>query len=64
MFSSQMSDELAYTLTRLWWENMDFIKQFTSNKLEVDSVNNINRGVPVPLHPGAEKYFDEAAVNY
>ncbi len=62
--SSQMSDELAYQLTRLWWENTDLIKQFTSGSVVVDSEMQIRKGLPVPLHPGAERFFDETGIPY
>ena len=62
--SADMPDDLAYKLTRLWWENTEYIKQFTSDQLEINSIINIYRGVPVPLHPGAEKYFLDADIPY
>jgi len=55
---SEVSDELAYQMTKQLFENLPELeaahKAATQIKLE-----NALKGMPVPLHPGAERYYKE-----
>jgi len=57
-----MSEEAAYRLTKLWWENEDFIKQYVPDKLKLINRESNRNGIPVPFHPGALRYLREAGL--
>ena len=56
-----VSDELAYQMTKLMFENLDKLASAHAAakniKLETATV-----GLPIPLHPGAERYYREVGV--
>ncbi|MCP5306999.1 MAG: TAXI family TRAP transporter solute-binding subunit [Chromatiaceae bacterium] len=58
---SGVSDELAYQMTKLMFENLDKLASAHAAakniKLETATV-----GLPIPLHPGAERYYREVGV--
>jgi TRAP transporter TAXI family solute receptor len=53
-----LSEDLVYEITKTIFENLDALKETHSaaNSISLDSVL---KGMPIPLHPGAEKYFNE-----
>jgi TRAP transporter TAXI family solute receptor len=53
-----LSEELVYNITKTIFENLDSLRETHSaaNSISIDSVL---KGMPIPLHPGAEKYFNE-----
>ncbi|WP_299847033.1 TAXI family TRAP transporter solute-binding subunit [uncultured Paracoccus sp.] len=59
--NSDVSDDLAYQMTKLMYENLDTLKAAHAATAEVD-VQNALQGMPVPVHPGAQKYYDEVGV--
>ena len=58
--SEKMSDEMAYNLTKTAFENIDKVRQAVG-VARFTTVENMNKLSGVPLHPGAQKYFDEHA---
>ena len=60
---SNMSDEVAYTIVKNVYENIDIIGTYhdLANKM---SLENALSGVPegLPVHPGAAKYYKEQGV--
>ncbi|MDX2290278.1 MAG: TAXI family TRAP transporter solute-binding subunit [Hyphomicrobiaceae bacterium] len=58
---ADVSDEVAYQMTKLLFENLPAMvaahKAATSIKLE-----EATNGLPVPLHPGAERFYKEAGI--
>ncbi|MHA2940298.1 TAXI family TRAP transporter solute-binding subunit [Vibrio sp. RC27] len=58
--SEKMSDEMAYNLTKTAFENIDQVRQAVG-VARFTTVENMNKLSGVPLHPGAQKYFDEQA---
>ena len=60
--SAQMSEEAAYRMTKLWWENEDLIKQYVPDKLKLINRESNRNGIPVPFHPGALRYLREAGL--
>lgn len=56
-----LTDDFMYQATKAVFENLKFISSasavFKKTKLE-----NVYKGMPVPVHPGAEKYFKEKGV--
>lgn len=58
---SKVSDEIAYQMTRQLFENLSDMaaahKAASSIRLETATI-----GLPVPLHPGAKRYYKEAGL--
>ena len=57
--SENMDEETAYIITKAWFENIDYIKIFFPSYNERTAQVYFQRRVPVPLHPGASRYFKE-----
>lgn len=55
---SDMDEELAYNLIKTMYDNLDRIKAAHSVG-EIIKPETGTEGMPVDLHPGAQKYFDE-----
>ena len=55
---ASLSDELAYQMTKAVFEQRDELvaSHAAANDIKLE---NALQGMPVPLHPGAEKYFRE-----
>ncbi|WP_319201563.1 TAXI family TRAP transporter solute-binding subunit [uncultured Ilyobacter sp.] len=55
---ADLSDDLVYDITKTIFENLDALKETHSaaNSIKLETVK---KGMPIPLHPGAEKYFNE-----
>lgn len=56
-----VSDEDAYQMTKLLFENVDQLKAAHAAANAID-LHKAVTGMPVPLHPGAKKYYDEQGV--
>ena len=56
-----VSDDVAYTLTKAFWENIDEIKSSASFLSTLDASKPFS-ALNVKLHPGALKYYDEVGV--
>lgn len=54
-----MPEEQAYELTKVWWENFDFLEEAIPNNVPYINREDPTAGIPIPIHPGAEKYFRE-----
>ncbi|MCV0395813.1 MAG: TAXI family TRAP transporter solute-binding subunit [Rhizobiaceae bacterium] len=55
---SDVSDEVAYEMTKQLFENLDDMVSAHAAAKAI-SPENGPQGVPVPLHPGAERYYKE-----
>lgn len=53
-----LSEELVYDITKTIFENLDTLAQTHSAAKKI-SIDTVRDGMPIPLHPGAEKYFKE-----
>ena len=58
MTSSSLSDEVAYTITKAVFDNLDEFRELHP-ALATLTVENMLEGNSVPYHPGAVKYFKE-----
>ena len=58
---SGVSDELAYQMARALYDNLDTMYA-AHNAAKAIKRENAVKGMPVPLHPGAERYFREVGV--
>jgi TRAP transporter TAXI family solute receptor len=56
--NQNMSDEMAYNLTKIAFDNIDKVRQAVG-VARFTTVENMDKLAGVPLHPGAQKYFDE-----
>lgn len=54
----ELSEELVYNITKTIFENLDTLAQTHSAAKKI-SIDTVRDGMPIPLHPGAEKYFNE-----
>jgi hypothetical protein len=55
---SEVSDELAYEMTKQLFENLpDMVA--AHNAAKAISLENALNGLPAPLHPGAERFYKE-----
>jgi uncharacterized protein len=55
--SASMDDELAFTLTQAIYDHMDAL--IAENALAAGIVPERSAGAPIPIHPGAARYFAE-----
>ncbi len=55
-----MDEDLVYALTKQFWQNAKDI-QLDSGTLYDLLLENAQDGMSIPLHPGAQKYYDEMA---
>ena len=53
-----VSDETAYQMTKLLFENLDQLAAAHAAAKGIDPAKALD-GMPVPLHPGAERYYKE-----
>ena len=58
---SGVSDELAYQMAKQMYENIDTLYA-AHNAAKVIKRENAIKGMPVPLHPGAERYYREVGL--
>lgn len=56
-----VSDELAYQMTKSLYENIDTLYA-AHNAAKAIKRENAVQGMPVPLHPGAARYYKEVGV--
>ncbi|QEA13762.1 TAXI family TRAP transporter solute-binding subunit [Comamonas flocculans] len=58
---SGVSDELAYEMTKQLYANLETLHA-AHNAAKAIKLENAVKGMPVPLHPGAERYYKEVGV--
>jgi len=56
-----VSTDTAYAMTKSLWENLDHLKSAHA-AAKVMNRDTAIKGMPVPLHPGAEKYYREVGL--
>ena len=59
--TSDASDDLVYQMTRQMFENRAALVSAHAAASEI-RLENATRGMPIPLHPGAERYLREKGV--
>ncbi len=55
---SDVSDDIAYQMTKDLFEHLDDMVAAHAAAKKI-SLENATKGMPIPLHPGAEKYYKE-----
>lgn len=58
---AEVSDEVAYVMTKTLFENLDTLVAAHAAARDI-SLENALSGLPIPLHPGAERYYREAGL--
>ncbi|MFO1315555.1 MAG: TAXI family TRAP transporter solute-binding subunit [Burkholderiales bacterium] len=58
---SDVSNDLAYQMTKALYDNLDTMYA-AHNAAKAIKRENAVKGMPVPLHPGAERYYKEVGV--
>ena len=56
-----VSEETVYQMTKLLFENLDKMAAAHAAAKAIDPAKALD-GMPVPLHPGAERYYREAGI--
>ncbi|MNT98479.1 hypothetical protein D3C72_2410710 [compost metagenome] len=56
-----VSDETAYQMTKLLFENLERLKASHSAAAGINPEAAV-MGLTIPLHPGAERYYREAGL--
>lgn len=56
-----VSDEVVYQLTKLLWENLSTLQEIHSATKEMRFAESL-KGIPVPLHKGARRYYQEKGI--
>ena len=56
-----VSEQIVYDLTRMLWENLPTLQQIHSATRSMQ-IQEALQGIPVPLHPGALRYYRERAI--
>ncbi len=56
-----LSDDLVYELTKIMYENTEEISQGHARGKQIKLENAIS-GVTTPIHPGAQKYYNEKGI--
>jgi TRAP transporter TAXI family solute receptor len=55
---SEVDDDVAYAMTKALWENVDSLVSAHAAAKDIKPEQAV-AGMPVPLHPGAERYYRE-----
>ncbi len=59
--SEAVPEETVYAMTKLLFENLDRLAAAHAAAKSIDPAKAVE-GMPLPLHPGAEKYYREAGL--
>lgn len=57
-----MSEDLVYSMTKVIFDNLDTLVNAHSAAKDID-LSKVKKGMPIPFHSGAEKYFKEKGIN-
>ncbi len=56
-----VSNDIVYGMTKALWTNLDALTAAHSAAKAIDAKRALE-GMPIPLHPGAEKYYKETGI--
>ena len=59
--ASTVPDDLVYQMTKVFYEQLDTLKS-AHNAAKTIQLANALKGMPMPLHPGAERYYKEVGL--
>lgn len=58
LVNNSLSEDVVYEMTKAIFENLDVVHA-SHNAAKNISLDSVGVGMPIPFHPGAEKYFKE-----
>jgi hypothetical protein len=58
---AELEEDVVYKITKAMYENIKDIERAHAKGKEV-KLEKATVGMPIPLHPGAEKYFREKGI--
>ena len=58
---ADINADLMYNMTKALWENLDRMRAAHARGRDF-ALNKARDGMPIPLHPGAERYYREKGV--
>lgn len=61
MTHSEVSDDLVYAMTKAFFDNIDQMRDSHNAAQEIELETALDN-LPAPLHPGAEKYYEEIGI--
>ncbi|MDX5359901.1 MAG: TAXI family TRAP transporter solute-binding subunit [Alphaproteobacteria bacterium] len=61
--NEKMPDEVAYRVVSTIWKNLSQFQR-THSLLKYMEADTVGKGMLVPIHPGAKKFYDEQAIAY
>ncbi len=59
---NDVPEEVVYLVTKTIYENLPFLNNI-HKATKAMSLKDAIKGLPVPLHPGALKYYEEMGLN-
>lgn len=59
--NDNLSEQVAYDVTKTLYENLDTMRGTHSAANHID-IEKYNEGMPIPLHPGAKRFYKEQGV--
>ncbi|MCQ2603444.1 MAG: TAXI family TRAP transporter solute-binding subunit [Spirochaetia bacterium] len=59
---ASLPDEIAYEVTKIWFENKDYLNKTLPSIAPYINWDDPTDGVTIPFHPGAIKYFKEVGL--
>ena len=59
--TAAVSDDMAYEMTRVLFENLETLEAAHQAAAQI-SLETALEGMPIPLHPGAERYYREQGI--
>ncbi len=59
---AELDDDVVYRLLSALWENLEFLQRQHAAAKEMDRSRAL-AGLPVPLHPGAVRYYRDAGID-
>lgn len=59
--STAVSDDAAYAMTKAMFENLNQMRSAHAAAADID-VQKALQGMPLPVHPGAQRYYNEIGV--
>ena len=62
MCLDSLPEDQAYEFTKVWWENWDFLQEAMPSNVPWINRDDPQGGLPIPMHPGALKYFKEKGI--
>ncbi|MCL2791580.1 MAG: TAXI family TRAP transporter solute-binding subunit [Spirochaetaceae bacterium] len=56
---ASLPEDMAYLFTKVWYENWDYLMEALPSNMPWINRKNPMEGIPIPIHPGAERFYRE-----